>query len=44
MIASGDSGPYPRGDCSRFSSAFPSSSPYVTSVGATYKEADSTVE
>lgn len=35
IIASGDSGPYPRGDCTEFSSSFPGTSPYVTTVGAT---------
>lgn len=36
MISSGDSGPYPRNNCQEFSISFPASSPYVTSVGASY--------
>ena len=35
FVSSGDDGPYPRNDCSKFSTSFPGSSPYVTSVGAT---------
>mmetsp|Transcript_44114 Transcript_44114/g.67652 ORF Transcript_44114/g.67652 Transcript_44114/m.67652 type:complete len:82 (+) Transcript_44114:1027-1272(+) len=42
LISSGDDGPYPRYDCSEFSLSFPASSPYVTSVGATYINSEST--
>jgi len=42
LISSGDDGPYPRSSCFTFSLSFPASSPYVTSVGATYITSDST--
>ena len=35
FVASGDDGPYPQSDCSRFIASYPASSHFVTSVGAT---------
>jgi len=44
FIASGDSGVYPRDDCSRLSVGFPASSPYVTAAGSTYYDPSSKQE